>query len=127
MTKSMLQLAMLIGVITAVLGFTTDVSAECGGNRCTGRIDRLYTSSLAGLVFVGTDGNENLLAVCNPEDGQYLVLRPNQVLFSEIYASLLEGVTWGRTMIVRVREGVEPCEIAYVVLQRTSTSVASEE
>ena len=32
MTKSMLPLAMLIGVITAVLGVTTDVYAECAGN-----------------------------------------------------------------------------------------------
>ena len=44
MTKSMLQLAMLIGVITAVLGLTTEVhAADCTPFQCSGKIHELYT------------------------------------------------------------------------------------
>jgi hypothetical protein len=42
MTKAMLQIAMLIGIITVVLGFTTDVQVACSGDFCDGRIDRVY-------------------------------------------------------------------------------------
>jgi hypothetical protein len=75
MTKSMLQLAMLIGVITMVLGFTTDVQAQCAGNACDGVINRVWphpSTPPGGGIWVNTGGDERNLT-CTPDDGVYLL------------------------------------------------------
>jgi hypothetical protein len=125
MTKSILQLALLMSVIaTAVLGFTTDVQAQCERNRCNGLVDRLYTST-DNFVLVETNGNEADLD-CKPFEGRYLRLFPSQHLFTQIYNSLLEAVTLGRTARVRVTNA-DDCQIVYVILFRSESSLAEAE
>jgi hypothetical protein len=95
MTKSMLQITMLIGVMAAaVLGFTTDVRAQCGGLHCTGKIEELYIHD---VVFVGTSGDEKHLA-CTASGDKHVALRPDERLFREKYDSLLAGLTYNLTM-----------------------------
>ena len=59
MTKSMLQMALLTSVIAvAVLGFITDVRAQCSGERCWRLRERpLHSYSSGGnkLPFIRTD------------------------------------------------------------------------
>jgi hypothetical protein len=111
----MLQIAMLVGVTAMVLGFTTDVQAECSGHFCTGRVDRLYTSSGANTVFVGTTGMETNL-LCTPHESVYLTLSPTQPLFAQLYDSLLNAVTFRRPVIIRLPDSGS-CQISYVVLE----------
>ena len=121
MTKSRLRIVMLISVITtAVLGVTPDVQAECSGGLCTGRVDRLYTHSSGGVVYVGTNGTETALT-CTPVQGSYLTLRPSQPLFTQLYDSLLKAVTFGKPVIIRLPTTPGPCNIIYVVVERGST------
>lgn len=115
MTKSMLQLAVLIAVMAAVVfGFTTDVRAECGAERCDAKIERLFTHSSLGIVYVGTAGEENNLD-CNPVENVYVVLNPGQPLFREIYDSLLAGLIHNLTMSVRIVRDSNQCQIGYVI------------
>jgi hypothetical protein len=59
MTKSMLQMALLTSVIAvAVLGFTTDVRAQCSGERCWRLLERplhAYASGGNTLPCIRTD------------------------------------------------------------------------
>jgi hypothetical protein len=59
MTKSMLQMALLTSVIAvAVLGFTTDVRAQCSGERCWRLLERplhSYSSGVNKLPFIRKD------------------------------------------------------------------------
>jgi hypothetical protein len=59
MTKSMLQMALLTSVIAvAVLGFTTDVRAQCSGERCWRLLERplhAYSSGVNKLPFIRKD------------------------------------------------------------------------
>ena len=120
MTRFMLQIAMLVGVMTVGLGFTTDVHAACGGAICTGRVNRLYTQSLGPTnVYVDTDGIERNLS-CTAVAGVYLILSPSQPLFSQVYESLLKAVTFGKPVQIRLPAS-GPCQIQYVVLERGST------
>jgi hypothetical protein len=120
MTKSMLQIALLISVIaTAVLGFTSDVQAECGGSGCVGLVNGLYLHRSAGpggTVFVDTNGTANLTCTL---DGGYLKLLPSNNLFAQQYDALLEALIFGKTVQIRTTES-GPCEIIYVVIQRTA-------
>ena len=116
MTKSMLQIAVLIAVMAAVvLGFTTDVRAQCGGDRCVEKIDRLFTHSSLGIVYVGTAGDERNLA-CIASQGVYVVLNSGQPLFREIYDSFLAGLTHNLTVTVDIVTGSNLCQIGYVIV-----------
>jgi hypothetical protein len=59
MTKSMLQMALLTSVIAvAVLGFTTDVRAQCSGERCWRLLERplhSYSSGVNTLPYIRKD------------------------------------------------------------------------
>jgi len=59
MTKSLRQMALLTSVIAvAVLGFTTDVRAQCSGERCWRLLDRplhSYSSGVHKRPFIRKD------------------------------------------------------------------------
>jgi hypothetical protein len=104
---------------------TTDVQAQCTGNRCNGLVDRLYTDSSSNSVLVGTNGDEAAL-LCTPQEGAYLRLFPSQPRFTQIYDSLLEAVTFGRPVRIRVTNSGD-CQIVYVILFRSTSSLAEAE
>jgi hypothetical protein len=67
---------------------------------------------------VGTDGDERRLD-CTPEQGQFLVLRPNQALFREMYELLLKGLDDeldDDTVIIRIVPESTPCRIISVAI-----------
>jgi hypothetical protein len=123
MTKSMLQLAMLIGVITMVLGFTTNVQAQCAGDSCDGGIDRVWphpSDPPGGGVWVGTTGDERDLT-CTPDGNVYLLLSPSNRFFAEYYNLLLEAVVHNERVVIYITPGSNPCVINSMLMIRTPT------
>jgi hypothetical protein len=43
-------------IAAALLGIAPNAMAECGGEACYGRIDRLYPDSNNDVVWISTDG-----------------------------------------------------------------------
>jgi hypothetical protein len=124
MTKSMLQLAMLLGVITAVLGFTTEVHAAtevvCTATQCSGTIKALYphpSSPPGGSVSVSLDGDIGNLTGCTP-NGEYLVLSTSNPLFREFYELLLNAVTFNKHVFLSMTLNSNPCDIIYAVMDK---------
>ena len=120
MTKCIGQWRLLTGIIAVVmLGGTLEVHAACNGNRCSGEVQRVFVRSTAaagGLVYVGTDGNERSLN-CTPASNQFLVLRPNQALFREMYELLLKALDDefdDDAVIIQIAPGSSPCRIISV-------------
>jgi hypothetical protein len=68
-------------------------------------------------LYVQTDGDE-ILANCVPDSGTYFFLSGNATKFSEIYELMLLSFNEGRTLNIRIVEGSNPCEIAWVALTR---------
>ena len=125
MTKPICDIAMLIGVIMVVLGFTTNVHAACGGNFCTGRINHLDIGS-GGGVWVATDQNEDNLA-CVPGTGLDTVIRLNRShqYFREMYEVLRESLIFGKAVTIRIVTGSNPCQIQYLVMYRVAPAAAA--
>jgi hypothetical protein len=99
-----------------VVSFPLASFAECGGNRCTGKIDRIYPHT-GGVVYISTDGDERNLA-CIASEGVYITLLPSQPLFTQIYDALLQALVNDKTAIVRIAVGSNPCRLSYVTIDR---------
>jgi hypothetical protein len=120
MTQFIWPWRLLLGVIAvALLGSTLEVHAVCNGNRCSGEVQRVVVNATAapgGLVYVGTDGNERSLN-CTPARNQFLVLRPNQALFREMYELLLKALDDefdDDAVMITIAPGSSPCRILSV-------------
>jgi hypothetical protein len=87
--------------------------AECSGNRCLGKIERIYVRK-AGDVRIGTNGDENQLD-CEPASGVYILLEESAPRFKEIYASLLTAATAKKRLKIRVHDDGGECRVKYIV------------
>jgi hypothetical protein len=125
MSHRIIRSIVFIGIVMiTVLSFTQGAQAECNAERCFGKITRLYPQSSGaavsperGVVFIGTDGTETNLS-CTPVSNVYITLFPNQKLFKEIYAALLNGITYDLTMQVRIDPNSATCKVLYVTIER---------
>jgi hypothetical protein len=123
MTKAMLPIAMLIGVITVGLGFTTDVhAANCTTfHQCSGKIQELYTHASyppGGGASVSLVDGVGGLTGCTPGDGKWLTLSTSNPLFRELYELLLNAVTFNKTVFLSMTTGSAPCDITYAIMNR---------
>jgi hypothetical protein len=92
-------------------------NAACGATGCAlVRVVQVYVEA-NGNLYVQTDGEE-ILANCVPDSGTYFFLSGNATKFSEIYELMLLSFNEGRTLNIRIVEGSNPCEIAWVALTR---------
>jgi hypothetical protein len=125
MSRRIIRSLLFAGIVALVLlSFTSGARAECNADVCVGKITRLYPQSIGaavnperGAVYIGTDGTETNLS-CEPVSDAYIALLPNQKLFKEIYAALLNGITHDLTMRVRIDPNTRFCKVAYVTIDR---------
>ena len=122
MSRQIIRSLLFAGIVALVLlSFTPGARAECNADVCIGKITRLYPQSIApdpaGVVYIGTDGTETNLS-CAPVSDDISALLPNQKLFKEIYAALLNGITYDLTMQVRIDPNSRFCKVAYVTVER---------
>jgi hypothetical protein len=120
MSRRIIRSLLFAGIVALVLlSFTPGARAECNADVCIGKITRLYPQSIPqpGVVYIGTDGTETNLS-CAPVSDEYIRLLPNQKLFKEIYAALLNGITYDLTMRVRIDPDSAVCKVAYVTVER---------
>ncbi|MGL5110066.1 MAG: hypothetical protein ACRC7J_13525 [Vibrio ordalii] len=92
--------------------------AECEKWGCIGKITNIYTNA-DGMIYFGTEYNEKK-ANCTPVSDVYFTLNPKSENAKEIYSSVLSAYMAGKKIQLRVKEGSQGCELAYVNL---STSI----
>jgi hypothetical protein len=122
MTKAMLPIAMLIGVITVGFGFTPDVhAADCTTFQCSGKIDALYVHASyppgGGASVSLVDGLEGLTG-CTAGDGKWLTLSTSNLLFGELYELLLNAKTFNKPVFLRMDVRSDPCNITYAIMNK---------
>ncbi len=98
----------------------TSVAAfpECNAYGCAEvYVEELYAEAQGG-AWIRTSGDETL-ADCTPNSNVFLRLNASPG-FKEIYATLLAAQLSDKKVFIRVVAGSNPCEIAYVTLNRHS-------
>lgn len=116
MKKNLMRAALVaVGAVSA--GIT---HAECNGSGCWDvYVQELYPEA-AGGAWIQTTGNE-ALANCTVDSGVFLRLSGTTPGYKEIYATLLAAQLADRKVHIRIHEGSNPCLIAYVRLNRTTS------
>jgi len=93
------------------------VNAACMASGCYDEfVDQIYIQA-NGSLYVQTSGTETL-ANCTPDSGVYLFLAGTASKFKEVYATLMYAQAMGLRAKIRVIEGTNPCEIAWVAVDR---------
>jgi hypothetical protein len=90
-------------------------AGTCQSNYCEGKIVNLYTNGFDGLVYVKIDGNMSMLN-CTLHDG-YINLKQDNLLYSEIYSSLLAAAVAQANIRLRIEEGSVDCKLLYTMLK----------
>jgi len=98
-------------VLAVSVGAMSVAHAGCSSGFCSNEeITTLYVSK---DVYIRTSGDESQLN-CNLLEGQYLTLRRDHEKYDAIYAFLLSAYHQREAVTIRVREGTDGCNIAYV-------------
>lgn len=108
--RKLIIIAMVFG-LTMVANST--VFAGCGGNVCSGLIDRLYTDS-AGTLFIATDGDESKLTNCTSPLGVYVTMSASDSNFDRKYAMMLTAFSLGKSIGLRTVDSSPSCAVSYV-------------
>ena len=99
--------------LSSSLANAHSAGAGCSGKWCLAKVSNLYPHSDANVVHIGTDGDESQLS-CIPGEGGFIMLFPDQPLFAQIYATLLEAVTHDKLVHLRVNTDGGACRLIYV-------------
>lgn len=102
-------------LLLALISF--GAQADCNVNACSGvYVDRLYLTT-AGIVYVGTSGDETKLG-CAAEGGVYMSLALADPAGKSMYATLLAAQATNRTVMLRIENNSAGCRIVYMTLDR---------
>ena len=92
---------------------STSVYAACDGNRCVGKIDRLYVTD--GTLYISTDGDETNLD-CTAPGGVYITIPSSDPDFKNLYAMMLTAVSLDNTIGLRIQNGSPRCTLIYTYM-----------
>lgn len=93
----------------------------CGNISCDTTIDRVYATGLSeGLVYIKPEDNPVGAVNCVPAEDQYFTLKSSHPLFSEIYSMALSSMMAGKDVRLRIVEGTDGCELAYMWVSESS-------
>jgi hypothetical protein len=102
-------------LIFFVLIFPGLVSAgSCAQIQCEGKITNLYTNGFEGNVYIKMDGDMSKL---NCTHSGYIKLKQDNLLYSEIYSTLLAATVAQSNIRLRIKEGSPDCELYYTMLK----------
>lgn len=105
----------LFGAAIALISLVA--KADCDANSCWEvYVDRLYVTA-AGVVHVGTSGDESKLG-CTPQNGVYTSLYLADPAGKSMYATLLAAQATNRTVQLRIENNSVGCRIVYMTLDR---------
>ena len=107
-------LFILFLLVTANSSFAEDRCTTWG---CVSPIETLYTNA-SGVIYVGTPFAE-INANCTPVSDVYFTLNPDRPNAKEVYTSLLGAYLANKKIQLRIVEGSEGCQLAYVRLDAT--------
>jgi hypothetical protein len=93
-------------------------NAECSASGCAlVRVVQVYIEA-NGNLYIQTNGDETRTN-CVPDSGVNLFLSGNATKFREVYELMLLSFREGKTLNIRIVEGSNPCEIAWVAMTTT--------
>jgi hypothetical protein len=104
----------LILTITLLIAPFYSFAETCSATGCIDKIQMLYVNA-DGDIYIGMPGDEKL-ANCTAVSGVYFTLPPNAENKKEVYSALLAAQMADKVVHVRVKEGTNKCEIAYITL-----------
>lgn len=90
--------------------------SQCSKVGCNAPISILYVNN-NNNIYVGTTADETK-ANCSPVANVYFTLKADAQNKKEIYATLLAAYMAKKKIFLRVNEGTEGCEIAYITLSQ---------
>jgi hypothetical protein len=108
------------GMLIAALFFMGKAHASCNADSCeitsTDPMKRIYLTSIAeGQIYIEVpSGGGNL--DCTLRENKFMTLKSSHPLFKETYSALLSGSMAGKRMSIRIKNGSDSCEIAYVMV-----------
>jgi hypothetical protein len=91
------------------------MAGACNPSYCEGKITNLYTNGGTGKVFIKMDGDMTDLN-CTLSGG-YITLKQGNLMFSEIYSSLLAASIAKANIRLRINEGSPDCELNYTMVK----------
>lgn len=91
-----------------------DARADCGGGSCLDvEITDFYVD--ANGLFIMTSGDETLLDCTFPGQENLIQLKTSHANYDAVYSALLTFYIQGTNVnVIRILNGSNPCEIAYV-------------
>lgn len=95
---------------------STPASSQCFSSNCQGIGSDVIVSvypNQTGNIFLEGPVDRNALN-CTLQEGRFMVLQPDHLLFREIYSTILTALSTQKELIVRIRELSKNCEVLYV-------------
>jgi hypothetical protein len=109
--------ALLLTLVAAQVVFGHSAIAQsCSETRCSGRITQLYLHPNKNLYIQTTAQDQVSSLDCSVVD-EGIVLPTSDPLFESFYTMLLTGLAADRPMVVRIRNGSNPCTVNYLVIK----------
>ncbi len=102
--------------ILVLLSISHFSSADCTTDRCTTTVDRVYpTGTINGGVYIIPAGSLAGIG-CTPLGGIYFTMPKSHTVFDETYSLLLTALVTQKEVTIRIIEGTDSCEVAYVYI-----------
>lgn len=102
-------------VLISVIAMGTMIvgaQAGCASYGCSGKITSLQVTT-SGNIQIGTDGTETAMN-CTPVAGAFAELDLSEAGGNAIYSALLTAQTTQKSILIRIVEGSDNCQVAYV-------------
>lgn len=112
MKSFLLSVACLIGLSMPLLvAAQTADPAMCNSTGCHAVLSTIVVNDIG--VYLGTTGTETN-AACSPISGVYILFKSTAPNYDSIYAGLVANQVAGKPVVLRIKDGVNPCEVSYV-------------
>jgi hypothetical protein len=107
----------LMSLLACLVVFSANVYAECSGNQCYGKIERLYVNG--NTLFISTDGDENFLD-CTPPGGIYVTISTDNPNFKNLYAMMLTSMSLNNNIGFKIETGSSSCNLVYTYMDKVT-------
>jgi hypothetical protein len=107
------QLVIFMSLLACLVLFSANVYAECGSDRCYGKIERLYSNG--NILYISTDGDESFLD-CSSPAGVYVTISTDNPNFKNLYAMMLTSMSLNNMIGVRIENGSSSCNLLYTYM-----------
>lgn len=110
-----LGFAIALGFLALTLAPATAAADACTSRGCLSKISKLYVRANGEVLVSPKDGDVANLN-CNPVSNAYMTLSPKDLGYKAMYSLLLSAFLAKRAVYVRIVDGSNGCQVAYITI-----------